>query len=265
MTGPGGDDDAAPAGGALRLALDPRRVLLWLPALVLLISVTSLLSRLLVITPELDSSVLRGLSWLVQVDAEETIPTWLQAVWLAACAAALWTVADAVRARRERWSRHWRLLAAVFAFLSVDEVVGLHERLTAPVRDALGLGGALYYAWVVVAVPLVVVLLLVLLPFLLALPRRTLATFVAAGAVFVLGAVGLEMSGAALSQAEGVAGVGYAVLVTVEEFLEMLGVVLFLAAVADHGQRQLGLVPGPAARRAEEGAGLAGLSRRSAG
>ena len=66
-------------------------------------------------------------------------------------------MASAARASGNRWHRHWRGLSVIFAYLSLDELVQIHEQVGVALRDSLSLGGVLRFAWVVVAVPLVVV------------------------------------------------------------------------------------------------------------
>ena len=67
--------------------------------------------------------------------------------------------------------------------------------------------------------------------FLWHLPRRWKGWFAAAGAIYVGGAVGVELLGGLYASQYDVATFAYALITTVEEGLEMLGVVLFLYAI----------------------------------
>jgi len=174
---------------------------------------------------------------ITDVDRELSVPSWFQSMVLLACAAALWTVADEVRHAGGRWDRHWRLLAAAFAYLSIDELAGLHELASIPIRTAFGLDGVLRFAWILVAVPLVLAFVAVLVPFLRALPRPTLMAISICGALYVGGAVGLEMVGGVLTERGGMDTLAYSAEASVEELCEMLGMTFFLAAVAQHRRR----------------------------
>jgi hypothetical protein len=171
------------------------------------------------------------------LNAENSVPAWYSGSLLLLCALALWGVARSTRASGGRYVLHWRVLAAAFAYLSLDEIASLHELANAPVRDALDLSGALYLSWVVVAVPLVVGFGLAYVRFLLHLPARTRWLFVAAAAVFLTGAVGLELPGSVLYEQGETISPAYAAVSALEETMEMLGTVLFLYAVTSYRPR----------------------------
>ena len=140
-------------------------------------------------------------------------------------------MASAARASGDRWHRHWRGLSVIFAYLSLDELAQLHEQVVVPLRESLSLGGALRFAWVVVAVPLVVVFAIIYLRFLMAQPLWTRVAFIVSGVVYVGAAVGMEMIGALLVNAFGFQSLLYAAASGIEEGAEMLGAVLFLGAL----------------------------------
>ena len=72
------------------------------------------------------------------------------------------------------------------------------------------------------------------LPFLLRLPSRTRNLFALSGIVYVGGAIGVEMLSASQADLNGEDNLAYALIVTLEELCEMVGVVLFLHALLDH-------------------------------
>lgn len=159
---------------------------------------------------------------------------------LALASVLLATVACAVRASEiPRYARRWLLLAAIFAYLSCDEMLRLHERMTGtalrPALDVLGFapGGIFYYPWVIVYAPLVAIFVLAYFGFWRALPTKTRTLFLAAGAIFVGGAMGVEVFNAYHDEAP-----GRELLVVVgthlEESLEMGGVIVFIYALATY-------------------------------
>lgn len=166
---------------------------------------------------------------LVSLSYEGNLPTWLSSSLLLACAVALVAIARAPAAR-QAYRRHWTLLGVVFGYLSIDESVELHERLNLVVD----LDGPLYFGWIVPAAAVVAALGLAYLRFLLALPAATRRRFVVAGALYVGGALLMEIPLGLWAEAHGDGGLGYALIDFAEELLEMIGASLFLFALLHH-------------------------------
>lgn len=128
---------------------------------------------------------------------------------------------------QQRFRFHWALLAALFFLLAFDEAASLHERLNEPVRAALGTSGGFYFAWVIPVGGIAALLAFSYLQFLHALPAPLGRLFVLSGALFVAGALGVEMLGAAYYEANGKLTMTYQIIATAEETLEMLGLAVF--------------------------------------
>ena len=75
---------------------------------------------------------------------------------------------------------------------------------------------------------------LAFLKFVWELPRDSRARFFAAGIIFLSGALGIEMFGAREAELHGYYTVTYSVLYSLEEMLEMLGIILFIYALLSH-------------------------------
>lgn len=179
-----------------------------------------------------------GLVPLLHVDAEGNLPAWLSSAMLLGAATLAALTASAAGRRGDRLRRYWAALAGIFLFLSLDEVSEVHEQLIHPLRYALDLSGAFYWSWVIVGLAVVPVLGLAFIPFLRALPRRTTVLLVAAGGVYVAGALGLEMVSGHYYSQRWERDLGYQLITTLEELLEMQGTVLFLYGVLDHMRRE---------------------------
>lgn len=139
------------------------------------------------------SAALIGLA----LDGEFNVPTLVSVLLLAACAALLAAVGVVRRAQGGPYLRHWSALAVIFAAIAVDEGLRLHERLNEPMSTLPFTTGYLRWGWVVLGAALVVALAAVYLPFVRHLPSPQRLAAVAAAALFVGGALGLEMVGAA--------------------------------------------------------------------
>lgn len=135
------------------------------------------------------------------------------------------------RGRGNGDSRYWWLLSGVMFYASIDELFAIDERCSAPVRDALDLSGPLYFVWVIPFAFLVAVLGLVCLPFLNRLDSRARTLFVLAGLLYVGGAMGFEIIEGWLFESRGSHNLTYAATASLEETLEMAGVIVLLHAL----------------------------------
>lgn len=177
-----------------------------------------------------DHDHIRSLIRLVDFSAEKNIPTLYSSSALLVAGVLLSVIALAHK-RRGSSSRPWSALAVIFLFLAIDETVLLHERVGGPIREALGTSGLLFFAWVIPYGIALVVFVIVYSRFLLRLPRRIGVLFGLSGGVYVAGAIGFEMLGGRHYSLYGRDDLGYAVLYTCEDLLEMLGVAIFIYAL----------------------------------
>lgn len=176
-----------------------------------------------------------GLVPLFDVDTEGNIPTFFS-VAMALFSVVLFTIiALDARHRASIEARYWFVLAAGFLFLSYDEAFQVHERMTKPMRAALGGTdlGFLHYAWVVPALGAVLVAMLFFFRFLLRLPSATRRRLLTAGALFLGGCIGMELINGRHFASHGDT-LFYNVLVMMEEGLEMAGLATLIHALVSH-------------------------------
>ena len=174
-----------------------------------------------------------GLVPLFNVSREETIPTFFSALLLF-CAALLLTVITVLKNKhKDPDVLKWATLAFGFLFMTFDEACVLHERLTGPMRSLLGDGtlGIFYFAWVIPGFAVVFILALYFLRFLLRLPARTRFAFMGAATLFLGGALAVELVGSRYAELHGGENLTYNMIATVEESLEMAGVIVFIYAL----------------------------------
>ena len=122
----------------------------------------------------------------------------------------------------------WMGLAIIFMFLSVDEITSIHESFGQAIRAGYSVSGFLYFAWVIPYGLALTVFLVAYYKFLLGLPKNIMLLFILSGGVFISGAMGVESFGGRHYEIYGNANITYAIFYTIEEFLEMLGIVLFI-------------------------------------
>jgi len=167
------------------------------------------------------------LYFIFNVGSDQSVPThFAVSAWLIASGLALKLSSITGNSRIVR--RGWIIIAFISLFISIDELVMFHERLTDPFRTFLGTEGYLFYAWVIPYGIATIILFLVLVRFLFQQPPRIVSLLVFSGAIFVAGAVGLEMIGADMVFKGEEKGIPYRVIFTMEETLEMLGVAVFI-------------------------------------
>lgn len=181
-----------------------------------------------------------GLVYIFDFDIEGNVPTLYSAVALLFCAALLAIIARSNQKKDGRWRNYWLGLAVVFLFLAVDEGVGLHEYLSDIFEKFMEAEGLLYFLWVVPYGVATAIAGLIYLRFVLNLPKPTRALFVTAGAIFLTGAVGIEMLSAREVDQHSVYTITYCLLYTVEELFEMLGIVLFIYALLSYIAQESG-------------------------
>lgn len=175
------------------------------------------------------------LFWL---DGEANVPTWYSASLLLLCASLLAIIAGAHRQRDTVNDIRWLILAVVFLLLSLDETAQLHELAIAPLRERFHPTGFLYFAWIVPAGICAGLFALAYLGFLARLPAQTARLMVLAGALYVGGAIGLESLSGEQASLHGEHTIAYHAITTVEELLEMAGLVVFIYALLDYIGRQ---------------------------
>ncbi|QDT98873.1 hypothetical protein [Gimesia aquarii] len=175
-----------------------------------------------------------GIVPLLYVDYEANLPTWYSSMALLVASFVLCLIALSKRFQGDRYTFHWFFLSGLFFLLSIDEVATIHECAIEPMRRLIDARGVLHYAWVIPGGIFVLIVGAMMLRFLIALPSRTRNLFLTAGAVFVGGAIGVEMISAYHAYSHGEKNLLYALIITFEEAMEMLGVIIFIHASLEY-------------------------------
>jgi hypothetical protein len=176
-----------------------------------------------------------GLVRLFDLDSEQNVPTFFATFLLLFADLLLWIITILKRNQRASHVLQWSLLSGGFFYMAADEASSIHELLNRPMYILLGNRnpGFLHFPWVVAAIPLVLVLALFFLKFLLRLPSRTRLFFTLAATAYIGGAVGVELIGGRIFDLYG-PHMLYVLASTVEESLEMTGVIIFIWALLDY-------------------------------
>lgn len=159
---------------------------------------------------------------IISLNEEQNLPTFFSVMNLLFVCILLLGISFSLKGKR--YFKHWVGLSMIFFYLSLDEFVGIHERVGLRISNLIGsdIGG---YLWVVPFSILLIIFAIIYLPFLLSLPVKYRNLFFLSGFIYVMGGLGLEIWGAKLHFAE---SAYYSVEFILEESMEMLGVILFV-------------------------------------
>lgn len=167
---------------------------------------------------------------------EGNIPTIYSAFALLFCSMLLAIIAHMSFRKVDRNRYHWIGLALIFLFLAFDEGAQFHEKLGSLMERFMVAEGYFYYLWVIPYSFALAIFCLFYYRFLKRLPRQISLRMILSAFLFLTGALGLEIISAA--EVETMVGDDYTILYcfyySVEELLEMLGVVLFLSTLLEY-------------------------------
>ncbi|WP_145722419.1 hypothetical protein [Mesorhizobium tianshanense] len=169
--------------------------------------------------------------WLLDVDVERSVFTWVSVLVLFFCSRLLFQCGDDAAGRSSQFTWHWYFLGFLFLFLCFDEFAGLHEKLSSALAARSTNTGLLYFAWAAPAGILSLVGLAAFVPFIRSFPTSLAVLLAVSAALFLGGAVGLEMVGGSVAEAEGVESLRYRMLANIEEGLELAGTLTFIYAL----------------------------------
>jgi hypothetical protein len=210
----------------MKLSISAKKVGFWLFVVAVALNLIGFLGR--AVEHFLGYRETTALVRLFHPSEEGNITAWFSAMLILLSAVLLALIAKSTARTGGAYVRHWGVLSMIFVYMSADEAARIHELTQEPLRAAYHLTGFFHYCWVIVAIPLVLLFVLAYLRFLRDLPQTTRLLFIVSGAIFVGGALGMDMLG------------GYfmthplgnfdmqPIMITIEEFMENLGIVLFI-------------------------------------
>ncbi len=180
--------------------------------------------------------IVRRFLKLFDVGNESSLPTWFSSVNLLLSSVLLFLIFSMARRCGDKLTKYWLALCILFLAFSIDEVAAIHERAgglmryTGPIFPVLAT-----HSWILYGAIFSILVLLLFIPFLRRLPRRTALIFLLAGCVFVSGALGFEFVGAWMLYTDfaGRDDLIYNLRRLGEEGGEMYGIVIFNCALFD--------------------------------
>jgi hypothetical protein len=185
----------------------------------------------------------RIVEW-IDVNREGSIPTWYATITLASCAVLLGLIAVDAARHRKPFPFHWAALGVIFALLSLEEILGVHSEATGRLRELVSITDGPGYAIALALIALVGLAIVALLfgRFYLHLPARWRTWFTIAAVIYAIGVFASDAVGDYLITSAGEPTLAYDIVLTIEEALEMTGVLIFIVMLLEYIRTFVGTV-----------------------
>ncbi len=171
-------------------------------------------------------------------DLELNFPSIYSSFTLLLCSILLGIITYFKKTQLHRYANYWGCLSLIFAYLALDELISIHEYMMI-FKVEFTISGFLHFAWVIPGTILTILFFLAFSRFTAHLPSKTRNLFIFAGGIFVCGAIGCEMIGGYFVDLYTRKSILYAFEVIIEEFLEMLGIAVFIYALISYQNTHL--------------------------
>ena len=216
-----------------QISLNPSAIARTLGLLICLLVIASIMGQ--VSTFVFGHSTVKGLVPLFNLNSERNIPTFFSMLLLLLSSLLLTFITLLNWKQRVPHVSKWAILSSGFFFMAYDEAFQVHEKLGKPFHVLLGnntFGGFFLYSWVIPGLAIVCFLSIFFLRFWWYLPVKTRIRFLIAGTMYIGGAIGVEMIGGHYLELHGgYQNFMYNMIASLEESLEMVGLVVFIWAL----------------------------------
>jgi hypothetical protein len=223
--------DADNRGGTERLSIGTdwqisppvvARVLIGIVVLLVLVA-----ASMHVLHFEMGRDTVFGLVRVMDLSREGSLPTWYASTQLATAGALLLIIAVRQRRAGDKHAMAWSVLALGFFIMSLDETALIHERWDR-FAGFVPREGIFFFRWTAVAIPLCVILFFYFLGLIRSLSARTRNGTILSAAIFLGGAIGMEMITSYGADGNRIGHEADALLNIVENGMELLGIALFI-------------------------------------
>ena len=166
---------------------------------------------------------------MFDLDMERNIPTLFSSILFIISAFLFYLLSKTHYSQKINNTKYWKGLSFVFIFLSIDESAKIHEQLGDVTEQFITATGYLHYPWVISYILFIIILASVYLKFFLKMHKKIFYAFMLSAIIFLSGAIGFELLGAYESSLHGTTSVKYSILYTIEESLEMFGLIYLIS------------------------------------
>jgi hypothetical protein len=166
---------------------------------------------------------------LFDANQESNLPTLYSTLALLLAGLLLGGIGATERSPRNRL--YWFGLVALFAVAVIDETAAIHEKLNEPLRSLLGTSGRIWEPELLASVLVLGAAVVIFRPFVKCLPRPVQRLGAGGVVLFAAGTLAVESVQNLLADSNEEAGLAWALVGTLSELCEMVGVVLILEAL----------------------------------
>jgi len=168
-----------------------------------------------------------GIVPLFNFDTESNLPTLFNGLLLGMASVLAFGISRTLGGQVDpKLSFSWKAVGAVLLFMMIDELCLVHEALDWILMARLDTEGAIAWPWVLPYAVLALGVAAFFLKFFFSLQAKYRWCFAVSAAVYVTGAIGFELLEAAHTEKHGMDSIGFGILYSIEETLEMLAVIL---------------------------------------
>lgn len=128
----------------------------------------------------------------------------------------------------DKFSYQWSCLSIIFIYLAFDELLALHENLGYLATDYFGEENLIIQDWAYAGIVIIFLFILLFWSFFNHLSPDNKLRFFISAALYVGGSLGIEIVGSIYELRYGIQDVPYLLFTTVEESLEMVGMIYFI-------------------------------------
>ena len=209
-----------------------RKITLWLTIITLVLNFLGVIGRGIefLLGIEETTEIVR----LVHVAEEGNLTTWFSAMLLLISSILLGLIASASDKQGKPYVKHWAFLSIIFFLMCLDESARIHELTIEPLRSLLNVSGMFHYAWVILAIPSLILLVVFYWKFLRDLPEKSRLLIIITGIAYIISAMGMDMVVGYFISNDSAPRLLEPLLITIEELGENLAIVLFIYALLSH-------------------------------
>jgi hypothetical protein len=169
--------------------------------------------------------------YFLDFDIERNLPTFYSVAAIEIAALLLLVIYIYHKKNQNNYQWAWLGLSILFAFLGLDEATKIHENAGDIISYTFEATGIFYFPWVLPYGIALIFLSVIYIPWLFSIPLSNRIEFIISAIVFLSGALGMEMLSAVYAEQTSLDSYEYIRTYTIEETLEMLGVLLFIRAL----------------------------------
>lgn len=166
----------------------------------------------------------------IALDRTHSLGAWWSSIMLAGGCSLLLLIAVAQRAFDRTMASRWLSLAAVFFVLSIDQGVNMHDAAQDP-QTAFQIGSIWASDWFLPASLACIAVVWYFLPFVAGLNASHGWAFLAAGAIYAVGAFGMETVSFYLANRFGIGSAVYSASGAIGESLKIAAVTIFVTVL----------------------------------